>query len=36
VIGTVAGDDTVLVVAAERVKGAALARKLASMASENG
>ncbi len=35
VIGTVAGDDTVLVVAAERVKGAALARKLARMASQS-
>lgn len=32
VIGTVAGDDTVLVVAAERVKGSVLARKLAHMA----
>lgn len=32
VIGTVAGDDTVLVVASERVKGATLARKLAGMA----
>jgi transcriptional regulator of arginine metabolism len=32
VAGTVAGDDTVLVVARERVKGAALARKLAGMA----
>jgi transcriptional regulator of arginine metabolism len=32
VVGTVAGDDTVLVVARERVKGAALARKLAGMA----
>ncbi len=34
VIGTVAGDDTVLVVAAERVRGAALARKLAAMAGQ--
>jgi transcriptional regulator of arginine metabolism len=32
VVGTVAGDDTVLVVAAEKVKGSALAAKLASMA----
>jgi transcriptional regulator of arginine metabolism len=32
VVGTVAGDDTVLVVAKERVKGATLARKLAGMA----
>jgi transcriptional regulator of arginine metabolism len=32
VVGTVAGDDTVLVVASERVKGATLARKLAGMA----
>lgn len=32
VVGTVAGDDTVLVVARERIKGAALARKLAGMA----
>jgi transcriptional regulator of arginine metabolism len=35
VVGTVAGDDTVLVVAAERVKGAALARKLARMAGQS-
>ncbi len=35
VIGTVAGDDTVLVIAAERVKGAVLARKLARMASQS-
>jgi transcriptional regulator of arginine metabolism len=32
VVGTVAGDDTVLIVAAEHVKGAALARMLAGMA----
>ena len=32
VLGTVAGDDTVLVVAASRTTGAALARKLARMA----
>ena len=32
IVGTVAGDDTVLVVAAEKVKGSALAAKLASMA----
>jgi transcriptional regulator of arginine metabolism len=32
VVGTVAGDDTVLVVERERGKGAALARKLAGMA----
>jgi transcriptional regulator of arginine metabolism len=32
IVGTVAGDDTVLVVAKERVKGATLARKLAGMA----
>jgi transcriptional regulator of arginine metabolism len=32
VVGTVAGDDTVLVVANERVKGASLARKVARMA----
>jgi transcriptional regulator of arginine metabolism len=32
VVGTVAGDDTVLVVTRERVKGATLARKLAGMA----
>lgn len=32
VAGTVAGDDTVLVVAAERVRGSALAAKLAAMA----
>lgn len=32
VLGTVAGDDTVLVVAAEHVRGTALAAKLASMA----
>ncbi len=36
VVGTVAGDDTVLVVAKERVKGATLARKLAGMASIQG
>jgi transcriptional regulator of arginine metabolism len=35
VIGTVAGDDTVLVVARERVKGSTLARKLAAMAAQN-
>ena len=35
VIGTVAGDDTVLVVARERVKGSTLARKLAAMAGQN-
>ena len=35
VIGTVAGDDTVLVVAAERVKGSVLARKLAHMAGQD-
>jgi transcriptional regulator of arginine metabolism len=34
VIGTVAGDDTVLVVAAERIKGSVLARKLAEMAGQ--
>lgn len=34
VIGTVAGDDTVLVVARERVKGSTLARKLAAMAAQ--
>jgi transcriptional regulator of arginine metabolism len=34
VLGTVAGDDTVLVIAAERVKGATLARKLAGMAGQ--
>jgi transcriptional regulator of arginine metabolism len=34
VVGTVAGDDTVLVIAAERVKGAVLARKLARMAGQ--
>jgi transcriptional regulator of arginine metabolism len=34
VIGTVAGDDTVLVIAAEQVKGATLARKLARMAGQ--
>ena len=32
VLGTVAGDDTVLVVAREHVKGATLARKLGRMA----
>lgn len=32
VLGTVAGDDTILVVPAERVKGATLARKLAGLA----
>jgi transcriptional regulator of arginine metabolism len=32
VVGTVAGDDTVLVVAAEHIMGVALARKLAGMA----
>jgi transcriptional regulator of arginine metabolism len=32
IVGTVAGDDTVLVVSAEKVKGSALAAKLASMA----
>lgn len=32
IVGTVAGDDTVLVVAAESVKGAVLASKLAAMA----
>jgi transcriptional regulator of arginine metabolism len=36
VVGTVAGDDTVLVVAKERVKGATLARKLAAMANNQG
>jgi transcriptional regulator of arginine metabolism len=36
VVGTVAGDDTVLVVAKERVKGATLARKLAGMAGRPG
>ncbi len=35
VIGTVAGDDTVLVVAAERTKGSVLARKLARMAGQD-
>lgn len=35
VVGTVAGDDTVLVIAAERVKGAVLARKLARMAGQS-
>ncbi len=35
VMGTVAGDDTVLVVARERVKGSTLARKLAAMAAQN-
>lgn len=34
VIGTVAGDDTVLVIAAERTRGAVLARKLARMAGQ--
>ena len=34
VLGTVAGDDTVVVIAAERVKGATLARKLARMAGQ--
>jgi transcriptional regulator of arginine metabolism len=34
VIGTVAGDDTVLVIAAEQVKGATLARKLARLAGQ--
>ena len=34
VLGTVAGDDTVLVVAAEGTKGSALARKLARMAGQ--
>jgi transcriptional regulator of arginine metabolism len=34
VIGTVAGDDTVLVIAAEKVKGSALALKLAHMAGQ--
>jgi transcriptional regulator of arginine metabolism len=32
IVGTVAGDDTVLVVAAEHIKGSALASKLAAMA----
>lgn len=32
IVGTVAGDDTILVVAAERVGGAKLARRLASIA----
>jgi len=36
VAGTVAGDDTVLVVAAEGVKGASLAKKLASLAGRDG
>jgi transcriptional regulator of arginine metabolism len=36
VVGTVAGDDTVLVVAGERVKGATLASKLAGMAGRDG
>ena len=36
VVGTVAGDDTVLVVAAEQMTGADLARKLASMAQLRG
>jgi transcriptional regulator of arginine metabolism len=36
VVGTVAGDDTVLVVTKERVKGATLARKLAGMANSQG
>ena len=35
IAGTVAGDDTVLVVASERVKGVALARKLALMAGQD-
>ena len=35
VLGTVAGDDTVLVVAAPRTKGASLARKLARMAGQS-
>jgi len=35
VLGTVAGDDTVLVVAASRTTGAALARKLAKMAGQS-
>jgi len=34
VIGTVAGDDTVVVIAAEQVKGATLARKLARLAGQ--
>lgn len=34
VLGTVAGDDTVLVIAAEKVKGATLARQLARMAGQ--
>jgi transcriptional regulator of arginine metabolism len=36
IAGTVAGDDTVVVVAAESVKGAALARKLAVLAGRQG
>ncbi|MHB8682062.1 MAG: arginine repressor [Acidimicrobiales bacterium] len=36
IIGTVAGDDTVLVVAAEQVGGAALAQRLAEVAGING
>jgi transcriptional regulator of arginine metabolism len=32
VVGTVAGDDTIMVVAAERVGGAKLARRLAGLA----
>ncbi len=32
IAGTVAGDDTVLVIAAERVKGSVLARRLAALA----
>jgi transcriptional regulator of arginine metabolism len=36
IAGTVAGDDTVLVIAAERVKGSVLARRLAEMAGREG
>jgi transcriptional regulator of arginine metabolism len=32
IAGTVAGDDTVLVIAADRVKGSVVARRLAAMA----
>ncbi len=32
IIGTVAGDDTILVVAAERIGGAKVARRLSGMA----
>ena len=32
IVGTVAGDDTIMVVAAERVGGASVARRLAGLA----